>query len=150
MTKQIKALISDIIPPTHAWKLELFKQWDEIVGALSAFVFIEKVDQGTLHVGVTHPTWAQELRSLTPTILATLNTRLPAHQITAIKIRFMPRPQPQVATIRHRTFTPQSPQATSLLPQEKKLLACIKSTELQSSIAAYFLRCKTKRGSEKL
>ena len=150
MTKQIKALISGIIPPTHAWKLELFQQWDNIVGTLSAFVFVEKVEQTTLFVGVTHPTWAQELRSLTPTILAALNTRLPDHQITAIKIRFMTRPKPLVAILRQRSLTPQPPQATLLLPQEKKLLACIKSTELQSSVAAYFLRCKTKRGSEKL
>ena len=147
MIKDLKTILSGIIQAEHSWKLTLFKRWDDIIGPLRDVVTIEKVDETTLFLAVTHPTWAQELQSLVPTLLRKINAELEGHQLTNIKCAYRHRravkPLYRQAIRRHVYLPPQP-----LSPQEEQLLATMNDSKLQSAFAAYLIRCKTlqKRG----
>ncbi len=142
MIKDLKTILSGIIQAEHTWKITLLKRWDVIIGPMRDVVTIEKIDDTTLLLAVTHPTWAQELQSLLPTLLIKINAELKDHQILQIKCAYRSRravkPLYRQVVERHAYLPPQS-----LSPQEESLLATMSDTKLQSAFAAYLIRCKT-------
>jgi hypothetical protein len=142
MIKDLKTILSSIIQEEHSWKIQLLKQWETIIGPLHKVVFIEKMDEPTLFLAVTHPTWAQELQSLIPTLLTKINTELKGHKISYIKCAFRHR---RASKPLHRNpVVRQAPLPSQpLSPKETQLLATMADTKLQSAFAAYLVRCKT-------
>jgi hypothetical protein len=144
MIKPLKHFLFSLIPEHHVWKFELFKKWETIIGpSLKDKVFIEKIDKGILYLVASHPVWAQELLLLSPFLKKQINAHVSGEKIIAIKFRAS-----QTARPVHHTAKNISPQQMHRVPQklnshEYKLLASLPSTELQSAIAAYFIRCKT-------
>lgn len=147
MAKLIKSLLTNIIPQEHAWKITLFEQWSKTIGPIGAYVSIEKVEGNVLYIGVSHPTWAQEIQSLTPLILEKLNADLPGNPITSIRLRPMARPKKVLERRLRATPAPLAP--VSLSGPEKQLLASAGDEQLQSTLAAYLLHCKAKRQGSK-
>jgi hypothetical protein len=145
MIKPLKHFLSALIPEHHLWKLELFKKWELIIGPhLKDKIFIERIDKGVLYLTASHPVWAQELLLLSPLLKEQINAQLSEQKITAIKFRSSPS-RPVLIKQQQKTV---SPAPTPLVPQklnshEYALLASLPSPELQSAIAAYFIRCKT-------
>src|SRR3989338_8474453 len=86
MIQPLKNFIHSIIPEEHLWKLELFKQWNAIIGKMKDKVIIEKIDGETLYLCASHPVWAQELLLLTPILKEKINAFLPANTIKTIRI----------------------------------------------------------------
>ncbi len=145
MENSLKSILQNIIPEEHRWKFELFKVWDSVIGNLKHRVFIEKIDQATLFLTVTHPSWAQEIHLLSPMIKKRINAHFNEEKITTIRIKNR--------MLTQATYEVKKPAASkevdvmdaSLTQQEKTVLAHIVSTDLQSSFAAYFMRCKAQQ-----
>jgi hypothetical protein len=145
MIKDLKSILSKIIQAEHSWKIQLLKRWESIIGPLHAFVTIEKMDETTLFLAVTHPTWAQELQSLVPTLLIKINAELTGHQLKQIKCAYRHR---RAAKALHHNRKPR-PAPLVLQPlssQEKQLLATMHNPQLESAFAAYLVRCKSLKG----
>ena len=148
MTKSIKSLLTNIIPQEHAWKIALFERWSSTVGPLSKYVSIDKIEGSTLFIGVSHPTWAQELQALTPMILEKLNADHPGHLITAIKLRPITRSKKPI--VNRKPIVAEARTNVELSASETQLLASMENNQLQSSMAAYLLRCKARKLGSKL
>jgi hypothetical protein len=145
MIKPLKHFLTALIPEHHLWKLELFKKWETIVGKhLKDKIFIEKIDKGVLYLTASHPVWAQELLLLSPLIKEHINAQFSEKKVTAIKFCASPSRTHQPVQQPQKTVSsrPPSPVPQKLNSQEYALLASLRSPELQSAIAAYFIRCK--------
>jgi len=150
MSRRVGHYLTDIIPEEHRWKLELFHNWETIIGSLKDKVRIEKIADNSLILGVCHPAWAQELFFLTPMLKEKINKILRKNRITDIRVRttdFSSKqqntavPRPQCGTINADHGTMQIEQCLTIY--EHGSLQNIKSTELQSALAKFYLRCKT-------
>jgi|LakMenEpi03Aug12_release.lakeMendotaPanAssembly.Ray.scaffolds.fasta_scaffold450107_2 hypothetical protein len=142
MVKDLKTILASVIKQEHTWKLRLFKEWDEIIGTMGSVVTIEKIDDTTLFLAVSHPAWAQELQALAPALLVKINAVLKDHQLLQIKCAYRSRHAPKLLhrqVIRRHAYLPPQP----LSWQEERLLATIPDAALQSAFAAYLVRCKT-------
>ena len=145
MIKDLKTILSGIIQEEHSWKIQLLKRWENIIGPLYNVVTIEKMDETTLFLAVTHPTWAQELQSLVPTLLAKINAELKGHKIISIKCAYRHR---RAAKPLHHNRKPRPAPLVlqPLSPQETQLLATMDNPQLESAFAAYLVRCKSLKG----
>ena len=145
MSQPLKNFIHSIIPEEHLWKLELFKQWNAIIGKMKDKVIIEKIDGETLYLCASHPVWAQELHLLTPMIKERINACLPSNTIKTIRINRQ-KPKPILFKKLSANALSAKPEAIKppviLTPQEMLLLAPLASNELQSSMGSYLIRCK--------
>lgn len=149
MSKPLKLILETLIPRHHLWKFELFKRWETIIGPnLKNKVFIEKIDNNTLFLSVTHPAWAQELSFMTSLLKQQINAGFTEPKITTIRIRShtVSTPRPQSNSSQQHTPVPEAPQQP-LTVQELSLLASVPSRELQSAIASYLTRCKNLKRS---
>jgi hypothetical protein len=145
MIKPIKHFLTALIPQQHLWKIELFKKWDGIIGNhLKDKISIKKIENGILYLSASHPVWAQELLLLSPLLKEQINAQLSEKKIRDIKFCTAP----QVITTPNNVHTKHHHAHATIIPQklnsqEYALLASLPSPELQSAIAAYFIRCKT-------
>ena len=76
-----------IIAKKHAWKLELFKRWNEIIGDLKNRVSIEKIEGSLLVLKVSHSVWAHEVFVLSEVIRKKINSTLGKEYINVIRIK---------------------------------------------------------------
>lgn len=144
MSRPIKCFIDNIIPPQYQWKLELFILWDKIIGHMKSKVSIEKIDNDILYLNVSHPAWAQELHLLSPLLKKKINAHFDEPKITAI--RFHNRAPGTIKKFYKKKLLQQqifAQQPGRLTDEENSILAPLQSDQLQSVIAAYFIRCKT-------
>ncbi len=145
MIKPIKHFLTALIPQQHLWKIELFNKWDSIIGNhLKDKISIKKIENGILYLSASHPVWAQELLLLSPLLKEQINAQLSEKKIRDIKFCAAL----QITTARNNAYTTAQEARTPGIPpklnsQEHALLASLPSPELQSAIAAYFIRCKT-------
>ena len=65
----------------HYWKFLLMSRWEEIVGTLASKVFIYKIHQKSLIIGVSDSSWMQELHLLSGLIKDKINTILGSSHI---------------------------------------------------------------------
>jgi hypothetical protein len=148
MTQPIKSILTNIIPKEHQWKLALMQAWDSILGTMASKATIERIDQTTIHIAVSHPAWAHELHMLTPILLEKINAHLPEHPILHLRFKYKKPEAPK--TLAWRLYQKATPLALpALTPEETNLLASVTNKELQSYIATYFKRCKALKGRKK-
>ena len=149
MSRPIKSFMENIIPEEHRWKLELFTQWNAIIGHLKNKVSIEKIDGDVLYLNVSHPAWAHELHLLSPLIKKKINSHFAEPKINTIRFRN----RAQMATQKFFKKVPSQPtclrhQTVILTDQENSILAPLASGGLQSIVAEYLMRCKTFKRSK--
>ena len=71
MAHYLKDLLRTFIAPEKNWKTELLHKWTDIIGSLNSKVYIEKIYDDTLILGVFHSCWMQELSLLSPLLIKT-------------------------------------------------------------------------------
>ncbi len=144
MNKSLKNILQTIIPAEHAWKIELFKQWDDIIGPrMKNKVSIEKIVDDIMYLRVCHPAWAQEIMMLSSLLKEKINARLKEPKIATIRLHQRVVQKTAGAQKSSRSATPITVPPATLHQEELSMLAPLASSELQSSVAAYFVRCKS-------
>jgi hypothetical protein len=142
----IKNFLEAIIPAEHRWKIALFKNWDTIIGSMHDKVIIDKIEDHTLHLGVSHPAWAQELFLLTPVLKQKINSYLGSERIKTIRFKFLDFSSISSAKIMQAERTEKAhakPHVPYVLTDvEKATLEGITDTELRSDIEKFYARCK--------
>lgn len=142
MSQPLLFLLQNIIPTEHRWKIELFKNWDAIIGDMRDKVIIQEIKDSVLILAVSHPAWAHELFLLTPLLKQKINSYLANEHIKAIRLRV-------------KTFGPlvqRGKQIKKTLPmpylnmqpsqQEQAFLKRVANHELRDALAKFLLRCK--------
>ena len=148
MSKNIGNLLINVIPEQHRWKMDLFQQWESIIGSLSDKVRIESIYKDQLILGVIHPAWAQELYLMSHVIKQKVNNALKDERIKEIRFRSV-----DFDAGRKKIAKRTDPHATlqsSLLDKkkfvitekERKKLSHIKNEDLRMVLEKFCVRCK--------
>ena len=145
MSKLIGKILVDIIPEQHLWKLQLFNNWDSIIGNLKDKVRIEKIYEKSLILGVCHPAWAQELLFLSPVIKKKINTIFQEEKIKNIKFRIVSFKKKQKNN--SKKSRPKNKNLEHCLTiTEHSTLEALKNKELAGVLEHFCMRCKKIRG----
>lgn len=139
MSQEIKNLLPLVLAQHNNWKFNLLNNWNTIFGALSSRVFLEKIHEDTLIVGVQDSCWLQELYLLSAVLLKTINQTLDQPRIkhlrfktigiTKQKQRINKTPKENVTT------------SVSLTMKEREALTHVKDPELQKALQKFLIRC---------
>lgn len=143
MTQPVSHFLKKLIPEEHTWKLKLFQQWETIMGPLKDKVSIARIEQSTLILQATHPSWAHEFHLLSTMLKQKINTTIGSPKITHLK--FVTQETKQINPQKNNKRRAQiRPTVLSYEPTayEKFIIHRIQDTELQKNITLYLARCK--------
>ncbi|MCF7900417.1 DUF721 domain-containing protein [Candidatus Babeliales bacterium] len=139
MAQQLKHLLRSVFKKEN-WKLELLSNWESVVGNLADKMRLEKIEGGTLHIGVYQSSWMHELYLLSAVLKKTINTHLGNTYITHIRLKYVEKTsikeQKQIKTVQKIIYTP-----IVLTTKEEHALTKIKDSELQKALHNFLSRC---------
>ena len=144
MVKKINTLVKNLIPAEHEWKIGLFKQWNTIIGTMKDKVHIEKINGNLLVLGVSHPSWAQELRLLSPFLKQKINALFPCEKIKNITFRTVSYNTIKKNPVAIPMTTIQTINEPKLGIKEKKCLQKIGDIMFVNYLTQYYIRCMKK------
>lgn len=123
--------------------MQLLKQWPAIVGNLSNKVYIEKIDDGILTLGVIDSCWLQELYLFSPLLLNTINQTLDQPYIKQLRFKTAGQKPP---SHKKKGFGASCPiKQVRLTPAERYALEQISNLELRKALEAFCIRCHRER-----
>ena len=139
MAQPIKQLINAVFDQPDNWKIDLLRNWDSIIGNLNTKVYLEKITEDTLVLGVTDSCWLQELYLLSHVILQVINEKLDRPRIKQLRFKKV-----GIRPVKKQTYT--KPKARTyikrpLTPKEKSALQHIKDPQLQQALEDFLIRC---------
>jgi len=138
MATAIKNLLPDVFKK-KAWKCDLLRNWNHIMGPLCKKVRVEKILDDTLVLGVTNSCWMQELYLLSSLIIKTINQNLDKPRIKQIRFKktgtYKKAQKPIKKTLKKKTITPR------ITIREKGALQHIKDPELADALESFLKRC---------
>ncbi len=151
MNNLIKNCLLSIIPQEHAWKITLFRNWENIIGELKTKVIIEKIKDDILFLGVTHPAWAQELHLLSSIIKAKVNSCLGQEKIKNIRIKLVNlKARKQKDKPNKRSQDNSSELICKKLSKlEQNVLNSLSDDELRKIMYEFYLRCENVKGKSR-
>lgn len=139
MTKEIKNVLSLILANHANWKIHLLNNWSTILGPLSSKVYIEKIQEDTLILGVQDSCWLQELYLLSGMLIKTINQTLDQPRIKHLRFKTIgikKEKQRNKTTNKARCNEP-----VSLSAHEYQALQNINDSELQQALKNFLVRC---------
>jgi hypothetical protein len=146
---QAPAILVNAIPKEHRWKIRLFQGWHHVIGQLGDKVRIEKIYNNTLVLGVSHPSWAQELLMLSSILRKKVNDVLEEDRIKTIRFSSASFRTPPVkhdtTASSHRTCVASQPPLQPLNDEERAHLATIPNEELRCALEHFYVHCKRRR-----
>ncbi len=145
MAQLIKQLLAQIIPHETDWKISLLKNWNIIIGDLSAHIFLEKIYQNeALVVGVYDSSWMQELYFLSPLLIKKINDFLGKNYIKTIRFKYIP-VKKKIDSFNKSNNISKNVASVQLSVQEYKILDIIEDPHLKEAIKNFRLRCLRER-----
>jgi hypothetical protein len=148
MSKNVGQLLVDIIPEKHQWKMDLFQQWNSIIGSLADKVRIERIKDDQLILGVTHPAWAQELFLMSHVIKQKVNNALDHERIKNIQFRTIDfEAERKVRAKKKNTCDPGDIICNQVVlnDKEQQKLLNIENNDLRKVLEKFYIRCKKQR-----
>ena len=137
MAPEIKDILSNIINVESNWKIQLFQNWDSIIGDLGEQVQLEKVVGNTLVLGVYDSCWMQELYMLSRVLIKTINSKLDKPYIK--NIRFKHTVRRKLENKKEKVESVEKKIELSF--REEKTLEEIKDPELSAALRDFFIHC---------
>jgi|SRR5271155_3766853 len=139
MAQPIKQLLSTVFDQPDNWKIDLLRNWDSIIGNLNTKVYLEKITDDTLVLGVTDSCWLQELYLLSHILLQVINEKLDRPRIKQLRFKKIGiRPTKKQA---YTKSPPRSITKRALTTKEKSALSHIKDPQLQQALEDFLIRC---------
>lgn len=123
----------------HYWKFLLMSRWEEIVGTMGTKVFIYKIHQKSLILGVNDSSWMQELHLLSGLIKDKINIILGNNQIDSIKLKYIAQSKKIIQKKQKAIILNQPTKA--LTPEEMHALSTIKDQELSQALVGFLQKC---------
>lgn len=139
MAQPIKQLIHSVFDQPDNWKIDLLRNWDGIIGNLNTKVYLEKITDDTLVLGVTDSCWLQELYLLSHVILQVINEKLDRPRIKQLRFKKI-----GIRPVKKTTYTKPKPRMHTkrpLTPKELHALTSIKDPQLQQALEDFLIRC---------
>ena len=135
----IKNSIKALSFAKNSWKIELLRNWPDIVGNFYARVTLERIDDSFITIGVADSCLLQELYLLSPLICKLINEKLDLPRIKIVRFKKIGIAQKRKKKkVLHRTKQEKTVQLT---PQEQAALTTICDEELQEYLKKFRARC---------
>ncbi len=136
--------IADILPQIfnqdHQWKYQLLSNWKNIFGAMSDKVYLERINNDILVLAVYDACWMQELYTLSPLLISSINKALDKPYIKQLRFKRAGIRPPKIS--RPTEPTPYIFRKSFLLtPREEKALSELKDPELAAAMKDFLMRC---------
>jgi hypothetical protein len=142
MSKPLKidAIIPNLFDQEHQWKYQLLSNWRNIFGTMSDKLYLERINNDVLILAVYDACWMQELYSLSPLLLDTINKTFDKPYIKQLRFKragIRPKKeQKNTGYEKHVTYKPYT-----LTYQEERALASVKDTQLAKALRDFLTRC---------
>lgn len=138
--QKIDAIIPHLFDQEHQWKYQLLSNWRNIFGKMSDKLYLERINNDVLILAVYDACWMQELYSLSPLLLDTINKIFDKPYIKQLRFkRAGIRPKKEIKSTgyeKHITYTPHT-----LTYQEERALASVKDAQLAKALHDFLSRC---------
>lgn len=145
MTKHVKDFLPHILPKAETWQLKLIQQWETIIGTLTAYVRLEKIqDDNTLLLGVTNTAWMQELYYLSDVLLKKINTHLEHPHVKQLRFKYSPRKKTSFKSSSPTSYQSERHPIT-LTSAQQKALERIQDPQLQEALKNLLAACYKER-----
>ena len=83
--------IADILPyifnEDQQWKYQLLRNWQNIFGKMSDKVYLERINNDVLVLAVYDACWMQELYTLSPLLISSINKALDKPYIKQLRFK---------------------------------------------------------------
>jgi flagellar biogenesis protein FliO len=139
----IKNIVADIIKSSNSettWKTIIMQNWQEIMGSLAGKIFIEKITNDTIVLGVTDSCWMQELHMLSDVLKTKINNSLDKPRIKTLQFKYSSKKINRAQKI--KTNVPLPYEFKPLTVQEEHALTNIKDTELSQALMRFLQKCQ--------
>jgi len=138
----IKNIVNKVVNsscPQTSWKNNIMQNWQEIMGALAHKIFIEKIQNDSIILGVTDSCWMQELHMLSAVIKKKINEKLDQPYIKNIQFKYHSKKTSRIQT--KKNTLPLSYENKPLTQLEENALAHIKDPELSQALMRFLQKC---------
>lgn len=138
----IKNILSEIIKTTDSqtmWKTIIMQNWQEIMGSIANKIFIEKITNDTIVLGVTDSCWMQELHMLSDILKTKINNSLDKPRIKTLQFKYSSKKLSRIQKIKNNVPLPY--EFKPLTEQEKQALTNIKDNELSQALMRFLQKC---------
>jgi hypothetical protein len=152
MCKSIEAILNScLVVTTQDWKRVLLTQWPSVVGDLTQYMRLEKIEGTVLWIGVYDYIWMQELYCLSNHIIRIIKERIPAACISRIHVRYIGRVvasdkmvlknDTKKNCLIHKSTKNYSTKNYSMNTHERAVLDTVQDQELKAAIEGFFNAC---------
>lgn len=139
MPHDIKKLVHTILHTDANWKVQLLRDWQNILGNLGTKVHLEKIHDDTLVLGVSDSCWMQELYMLSHLLINKINQRLDRPRIKKLRFKTVgDQPRMQYKPTPKQEYVVKN---ITLNPTEQRALEKIKDPQLQDALKGFLIRC---------
>jgi hypothetical protein len=138
----IKNIVSEIIKTTNpqiTWKTSIMQNWQDIMGAIACKIFIEKITNDSIVVGVTDSCWMQELHMLSDVLKTKINNSLDKPRIKTIQFKYSSKKITRIQKIKNTVPLPYA--FRPLTQEEQQALTSIKDNELSEALSRFLQKC---------
>lgn len=139
----IKNIVNQIMTTSSSksgWKHCIMQNWQEIMGPLAHKIFIEKIQNNSMVLGVTDSCWMQELHMLSDIIKKKINEALDKPYIETIQFKYSSKKTGRIQF--KKNIVPLQHELKPLTLSEEKALAHIKDPELSQALARFLQKCQ--------
>ena len=140
--EHIKNIVTEIIKssnPEKSWKATIMQNWQEIMGSLAVKIFIEKITNDTIVLGVTDSCWMQELHMLSDVLKTKINQSLDKPYIKTLQFKYSSKKIRLIKKIKSNIPVPC--ESKPLTPEEEQALLKIKDNELSQFLMRFLQKC---------
>lgn len=139
MARSLKNLLQNVFKNEN-WKVKLLSEWETIVGKLADKMRLDKIEDGTLFIGVYQSSWMQELYLLSNVLKKTINDHLGYPHVKQLRFKYAAKKK---ATKTKEVFQEKRPtfKPITLSGAEKHALEEIKDSDLKSALHGFLSRC---------
>ncbi|MBD3231632.1 DUF721 domain-containing protein [Candidatus Dependentiae bacterium] len=146
--KHISKYLNHFVSKDHTWKLELFQNWEKIIGKLKDKVIIHKIENNLLVLAVNHPVWANEIYLLKDLLKKKVNIYLEKEKIKKIQIKTIYSYKQNQKKEKFSFFYKdknKNPTKITLNDAETENLSKINNKELKFWLKKFYVTCKRGR-----
>lgn len=144
--QNVKNILDLLLQPSlgqEAWKLNLIKNWPEIIGSLHDKVSLQKINATSVVLGVYDSSWIQELYLLSKLILKKINSSLDKPRIETLRFQCVEKTTRSTLKSKNGiTINQFSPTNFSLKPKESLALEKIRDPQLSDALQGFLKKCQ--------
>jgi len=142
--ENVKKILDGLLQPSNqedSWKINLIKNWPNIIGSLHEKISLHKINAKTIVVGVYDSSWTQELYLLSKLILHKINSSLDRPRIESLRFQCIEKITHQ-SKKKHRQVYKNIFIKKPLKTEQRNALQKIQDPQLAQALQDFLQKCQ--------